>query len=172
MKSKKKYIIGSLVIIFCLFITISAAYTNHQKELRLESEAENEKKIEEMKTNILSSLQCHGFPNANIDTRTHTIYINNLKKENIDVVLKDDIVIYDLEKGSDISSILDAVVPAFDKKFRYGDGEIITERLIKNRFHVDENKLHGGFTSYNQIRYEERLDDTETYVDMIMIDIN
>ena len=47
MKSKKKYIIGSLVIIFCLFITISAAYTNHQKELRLESEAENEKKIED-----------------------------------------------------------------------------------------------------------------------------
>lgn len=168
MKNKKKYIIGSLVVIFCLFIPMSILYKNHQEELKLE--AKNKEKVEQMENDILNSVQCHGFPNAYMDTYTNNIYINNGGEENI-AVWQSDIEILDLEKNSDIASILDAVVPVFDKKFESGDGKTIVNRLIQERrYDESEDEFSAGSTSFHHIRYKEYLDDTGTYADKIYIE--
>ena len=74
-----------------------------------------------------------------------------------------------LKHNTDVNSILDATIPAFDKNFKSGNGKIIMKRLTESRYYNTNDDILGGITSYHNIDYNEFLDDTCSYTESIYI---
>nr|DAM49104.1 MAG TPA: hypothetical protein [Caudoviricetes sp.] len=171
MKDKKKYIIAAVItVIVSLLITVPPIL---QEKVQDRNYAETEKQIANQ---ILNSLQQNGFSNAytiNSDTTGESyIYFNDYDDICISVSVQNDfklIELSNLKHNTDVNSILDATIPAFDKNFKSGNGKIIMKRLTESRYYNTNDDILGGITSYHNIDYNEFLDDTCSYTESIYI---
>lgn len=169
MKEKKKYIVVIVItVIISLLITLPPVI---QEKIQEKNDTETEKQIS---TQVLDALQHNGFSTAYIKefkSGAPNIYINSTDDIHISYDNKFKLIDIDsLGNNTNIATILDTVMPIFDENFEPGDGEIIVKRLIDSRrYDAYEDEYFSGSTSYHHIRYDEFLDETNSYTAAISI---
>ena len=159
MKNKKKYIIAAVMtIIVCLLITLPPTI---QKEIQKIKQEDYINKTQQALINA-------GYSEAHKNSFGYTIYLDNTETTSIDILTNDTPSIHNLNKESDLASILDAIMPIWDNDFHEGDGNKVVQGIAKRRYTYD-SEMHGGDFSYHNCDYSESLDDTETYTTSLFV---
>ena len=134
----------SLLLIVLFSVCTLSACKNQSKQVTTE--------------NIQNALIEIGFKEAHTSDK-YSVYIDNTETVSI-FNSGTSLDLFNCDKNTNISKILDAVMPLYDNSFSLGDGEKVVQNLIKTRSVGDDSLTDGGGIEYGNCKYIEGLDET------------
>ncbi len=118
---------------------------------------------------IVQALKNGGFQDAHIVHHEKGDFLYVDANEETWVVVGSNYVDFAfLESTTDISKLLNAVMPLVDEEFSDHGYEIVQE-LVNSQYKSADGSINLGYVKYHSYTYRGTLDETNTYIDSIFV---